>query len=202
MKKTCTYLLLPLLLGIFLSTKAQTDEERQKIAQSYINGNARVSINALQQQSQKKFEQDEKKVQDFLAKNPQQSRSFVKNGSMYYLKYIDAKGNPVYINTKNRASGELIKANQLYGGGSVGVNIIGTGMIVGIWDGGQVRATHELLSGKVAMQSGQTVDGSGNNYTGNNHQTHVSGTIVGKDIANQPSARGIAYGATAKNYDY
>ncbi|GAB3520879.1 hypothetical protein GCM10027442_44440 [Emticicia fontis] len=182
--------------------KAQTEEERQKIVQSYTNGNARVSIAALVQQSQRKFEQEEKKVEAFLVKNPLQSRSFVKNNSLYYLKYIDTKGNPVYINTKNRASGELIKANQLYSGGAVGVNITGTNMVAGIWDGGQVRATHELLSGKVAMQPGQTMDGSGDNYKGNNHQTHVSGTIVGKDIANQPSARGIAYGATAKNYDW
>lgn len=202
MKNTYTRVLIALLWACFLSAQAQTDEERQKIVQSYTNANARVSITALQQQSQRKFEQEEKKVQEFLAKNPQQSRSFVKNGSVYFLKYIDTKGNPVYINTKNRASGELIKANQLYSGGSVGVNITGTGMIVGVWDGGQVRATHELLSGKVAMQPGQTLDGSTNNYTGNNHQTHVSGTIVGKDIANQPSARGIAYNATAKNYDY
>ncbi|RFS15388.1 S8 family serine peptidase [Emticicia sp. C21] len=202
MKKTCTYLLLPFLLGIFLSTKAQTDEERQKIVQSYTNSNTRISLIALQQQAQRKFEQDEKKVQEFLTKNAQLRRSFVKNGSLYYLKFIDAKGNPVYINTKNRASGELIKANQLYSGGSVGVNITGTNMVAGIWDGGQVRATHELLSGKVAMQAGQTLDGTGENYKGNNHQTHVSGTMVGKDIANQPSARGIAYGATAKNYDW
>ncbi|RYU95982.1 S8 family serine peptidase [Emticicia agri] len=202
MKIIYTRLLIALLWGCVLSVQAQTEEERQKIVQSYTNGNARVNFNALIQQSQRRFEQDEKKIQEFLAKNSQLKRSFVKNGSLYYLKYIDAKGNPVYINTKNRASGELIKANQLYSGGSVGVNITGTNMVAGIWDGGQVRATHELLSGKVAMQAGQTMDGSADNYKGNNHQTHVSGTIVGKDIANQPSARGIAYGATARNYDW
>lgn len=202
MKKRCTYFLIALLWGCFLSIQAQTDEERRKIIQSYTNGNTRIDIISLRQKAQLKFEKEDKKVQEFLAKNPQLSRSFVKNSSLYYLKYIDARGNPVYINTKNRASGELIKANQLYSGGSVGVNITGTNMVAGIWDGGQVRATHELLSGKVAMQPEQTMNGSGDNYKGDNHQTHVSGTIVGKDIANQPSARGIAYGATAKNYDW
>lgn len=200
MDKSFTRLLIALLLGSVFSANAQTPEERQKIVQSYTSSNARIS--SLQEQAQRDFEQEEKKVMAFLAKNPHLSRSFVKNGALYYLKSIDTKGNPVYINTKNRASGELIKANQLYSGGSLGVNITGTNMIVGIWDGGQVRATHELLSGKVGMQAGQTLDGSADNYKGNNHQTHVSGTIVGKDIVNQPSTRGIAYGATAKNYDW
>lgn len=200
MKNTYTLVLMALLWGCFLSAQAQTDEERQKIVQSYTNNNARIA--PLQVKAEADFIKNEKDVKTFLTKNPAAKRFFSKDGSAYYLKRIDANGKPVYINTKNKASGELIKANQLYSGGSVGVNITGTNMVVGIWDGGQVRATHELLSGKVAMQSGQTLDGSANNYTGNNHQTHVSGTIVGKDIANQPSARGIAYGATAKNYDY
>lgn len=151
---------------------------------------------------QVKFKISEKKVSDYLIKNPDKQRTFVKNGSLYYLKGIDSAGNPIYVNTKNKASGELVKADQLYSGGSLGVNITGTGMVVGVWDGGQVRSTHELLLGKVAMQSGQTLDGSGGNYSGNNHQSHVSGTLVGKDIVSQPSARGIANGATALNFDF
>ena len=44
----------------------------------------------------------------------------------------------------------MIGVNQLYAGGSVGANVTGTGMVAGVWDVGQVRATHELLTGKVA----------------------------------------------------
>ena len=160
------------------------------------------SLKILQSQFQLKFNKEELAVAQYLKKHPKIKRTFVKDGSVYYLKKIDADGNPVYINTKNKASGELIKANQLYSGGSIGVNITGVGMVVGVWDGGQVRATHELLSGRVTMQAGQTLDGTASNFEGNNHQTHVTGTIVGKDIANQPSARGIAHNATARNYDW
>ena len=39
--------------------------------------------------------------------------TFVKNGSPYYLQKIDCNGNPVYINTKNRESGAIIKVHQL-----------------------------------------------------------------------------------------
>ncbi len=177
---------------------AQTKDELAKIRLSVNTASTAV----LKDKFNKTYQEDERKVAAYLAKHPGVKRSFDSNSSFYWLKTIDAMGNPVYINTKNRESGQLIKADQLYSGGSLGVNITGTGMVAGIWDGGQVRATHELLAGQVAMEPGQTLDGSGSNYKGNNHQTHVSGTMVGKDIANQPSARGIAFSATAKNYDF
>jgi serine protease AprX len=192
------------LLIIAFSAKAQTAEDRAKIMSEYQvqnpqSKNARQSAeNALKHETVA----TNLRVEAYLKKHPTLKRTFVKNGSVYFLKDIDAEGNPIYINTKNKDSGILIKADQLYTGGTLGVNITGQNMVAGVWDGGQVRATHELLSGKVAMQAGQTLDGSASNFKGNNHQTHVTGTIVGKDIANQPSARGIAFGATALNYDF
>lgn len=180
------------------SVNAQTKEERNKIITS-VNKTALISFQKI---LENRHVESEKKVDDFLKKHPLLERSFVKAGSVYYLQRIDADGNPVYINTKNKDSGILIKADQMYTGGSIGVNITGQNMVAGIWDGGQVRTTHELLSGKVAMQENQALDGTTSNYSGNNHQTHVSGTMVGKDITNQPSARGIAFGATALNYDF
>jgi serine protease AprX len=188
-----------ILFGFTSNLNAQTQEQRAKLTPS-IN---KTELKKLENSFSNEHFAAEKKVQAYLKTHPLLKRSFVKNGSFYYLQRIDADGNPVYINTKsNVESGTLIKANQLYSGGSLGVNITGQNMVAGIWDGGQVRATHELLAGKVAMQAGQTLDGSAANHKGNNHQTHVSGTIVGKELASQPSARGIAYGATAQNYDW
>lgn len=198
-------LLLSLSLFIFtFSVKAQTAEDRAKIIREYEANNPQLKNDRISAENALKRETIARnlRVEAYIQKHPTFQRTFVKNGSLYFLKDIDMEGNPVYINTKNKDSGILIKADQMYMGGTLGINITGQNMIVGVWDGGQVRATHELLSGKVAMQAGQTLDGSGSNFSGNNHQTHVTGTIVGKNIANQPSARGIAYGATALNYDF
>ena len=164
----------------------------------------------LSAEFQYEFEIQEARVQEYLSNNPKQTRSFTKGNSVYYLKRIGADGNPLYINTKfvrdgskNVASGQLIKADTLYPDGSLGVSITGTGMIAGIWDGGLVRDTHELLAGHVTNQTSPiqttliavTVGGE-------NHMTHVSGTMVGKDIANQPSARGIAFDGNTRNFDW
>ena len=184
-------LFLPLLFSVGLC--AQNEGQRLEIQKS----NNKTELLQLKSAFQAQHDQDEIAVNKYLATNRLVQRTFEKDGSVYFLKSIDRDGNPVYINTKsNIASGELIKANQLYNGGSLGANITGTGMIAGIWDGGQVRDSHELLTGKVTMQPSQTVTSA----AGNDHMTHVSGTMVGKDIGN--TARGIAYNATSKNYDW
>ncbi|MDZ7896850.1 MAG: S8 family serine peptidase [Arcicella sp.] len=200
------YLFSFILLFFSLFAQAQTAEDRAKIVQEYNKQNPQLknARQATEVAISKAFDSAEIRVKAYLLKYPLLKRTFVENGSFYYLKNIDKDGNPVYINTKsNVESGTLIKANQFYTGGTLGVNITGQNMVAGIWDGGQVRATHELLSGRVTMQPGQPLSGNAaNSYAGDNHQTHVTGTMVGKDIANQRSARGIAYGATALNYDW
>ncbi len=192
----CTTLII--LFGI--NAFSQSDSEREKIKKSYAEN--QLQIKSLKKIQEDKHKASEKKVEEYLKKNPTKKRSFEKNGSSYYLKYIDKEGNPIYINTKNRESGALIKADQMYAGGSVGISVTGVGMIAGVWDGGQVRATHELLTGKVTMQPNQNLPGTTSSYKGSNHQTHVTGTMVGRELASQPSARGIAHGATAQNYDW
>jgi hypothetical protein len=183
-----------------VSANAQTAQERAKIVAEYakINPQSKNARLSAENASKKEAASKELRIQAYLKKHPTFKRMFESNGSVYSLKDIDTDGNPIYINTKsNVESGALIKANQLYSGGSIGANIIGQNMVAGVWDIGQVRATHELLSGKVTMQPNQAQT----NVGGNDHQTHVTGTMVGKELANKPSARGIAYGATALNYD-
>ena len=189
-----------LIFTLGLSAFAQTSEERAK----NVDSASKLRLDKLKSTFQNSYDESEKKVQTYLKKNPKVKRTFIKNGSTHYLHHIDRDGKPVYINTKNKESGIMIKADQMYKGGSIGVNITGEGMIVGVWDGGQVRSTHELLVGKVTMQPNQNLDGVGadKSYGGNDHMTHVAGTIVGSDLANKPFARGIAYGAKAICYDF
>ena len=141
----------------------------------------------------------------YLLDNPSQLRSEVKNGVTHYLVRIDADGQPMFrvtrndIDTqKNRASGQLIKADTLYPGGSVGVSITGTGMVAGVWEPSGVRASHELFAGKAANQTGQV---EGATAGDRNHAAHVTGTVIGVDLASRPTARGIAFGASSQNWD-
>ena len=199
-------------LSVGMIASAQTADERKALSQSVKSRD----LQRLSAEFQSDFEVQEVRVQQYLIDNPKLVRTFSKAGSVYYLSRIDADGSPIYINTKNttdttknRASGQLIKADTLYAGGSIGVDINGQNMVAGVWDGGLVRETHELLAGKVANQPGQVNQGTPPASGFDDHMTHVAGTIVGKDLAAQVgasangiAARGIAFGATSRNYDF
>ena len=49
----------------------------------------------------------------------------------------------------NRNAADTTNADQLWTGGGMGLNLDGTGITVGVWDGGRVRATHQELVGRV-----------------------------------------------------
>jgi hypothetical protein len=183
---------------------AQTREQAQAIRQ----GTNTPALEALAAEFQRKFDADEAAVARYLAANPGVQREVVKDGVPHRIVRIGADGNPIYIKSKagretarsNVESGALIKADSLYPGGSLGVDITGQGMTVGVWEPGVPRATHELLTGKVTIQANQQGD---TGISAQNHATHVTGTIVGRSglLGNGASARGLAYSASANNWD-
>jgi serine protease AprX len=195
-----------------VTAHAQTAEQRKAVQQVAET----TELGALAEKFQAQFEAEEAKVQHYLRDNPGVSRQQVKNGVSHYLLRIDSEGAPVYrvgrgepssgkVGQKsNRESGQLIKADSLYPGGSLGVSVTGSGMIAGVWEPSAVAVdgtgavTHELLVGKVTNQAGQVVSAKPGD---SNHAAHVSGTMVGRDLASRPSVRGIAYNATARVWD-
>lgn len=187
------------------SVNAQTAQERKALRSV-------MDVSALEQlavDAQARFDLNQARVQQYLLANPQIQRTQVVNGRTQTMVRIDAEGNPVYQATrdgsvasfgslKNLASGQLIKADSLYLGGSVGVNITGTGMVAGVWEPGIPRVTHELLTGKVTVATGQIPFVAGGDA---DHASHVTGTMIGRNVATHPGARGIAFDATSTNYD-
>ena len=200
--------LAPLMLAVLAAcqvphAQAQTAAEREVIKSASANPD---QATALKQKLQAQRERDEAAVQKYLAAHPGQQRRFTKDGKAYYLQSVTDNGKPIYITTrggpekkggwlKSEPQAQLMKADALYN-----LGITGTGMQAGIWDGGPVRATHELLSGQASMAAGQTNPGS---VGGNNHMTHVAGIVVGKKtVSGRETAHGIAYTATATAYDW
>jgi serine protease AprX len=176
---------------------AQTPAERAKITSEY----DQKSSATLKAKLQQAHDEREARVALYLQQKTV-ARSFSKGKVLYSIYDIAPDGTPIYINTKNVESGQVIKANKLYNGGGLSLNIQGQGMTVGVWDGGPVRATHELLAGQATQIDGSALTDVG----GRDHMAHVTGTIVGKALpsgnAQAMSARGIAFNATARCYDW
>lgn len=81
----------------------------------------------------------------------------------------------------NINAADTTNADQLWAGGGLGLNLTGSGVTVGIWDGGPVRSTHQELSGRVTVVDGGTPA---------DHATHVAGTIGATGV--NSAAKGMA----------
>lgn len=101
-------------------------------------------------------------------------------------------GAPVYYSTNNAVAAATISTNALLSGGSLGLNLTGSGLTVGLWDGGIVRATHQEFGGRTSKGDAAT------NVIG--HATHVAGTLIAAGIV--PTAKGMAPQANLITYDW
>ncbi|MDB4534784.1 S8 family serine peptidase, partial [Vicingaceae bacterium] len=116
-----------------------------------------------------------------------------KNGNLNMLVGVHGSGEPIYYSEENLGAGITSRANTLYPGGSLGLNLTGLGMTASMWDGGSALTTHELFSGRVT-----SVDGAASS----DHSTHCAGTIIGSDAFQSENAKGMAYQANLNSYDW
>ncbi len=141
---------------------------------------------------QEEYEARQERIKAFLELNPTQKRRFYSESGKLREIYDVVDGEILFYETSNSNSARTSRANRLYNGASLGLNIQGQGMIAGVWDGGSARSSHvEFPDGKVQiMDSGELDD----------HATHVTGTIVAQGIT--PTLRGIAFDASARSFDW
>jgi hypothetical protein len=134
-----------------------------------------------------------------MAKEKGWQTSFVtRNGDIAFLVGVNPDGSPVYYATEsNVTAAATIGANQLWSGGTSGLNLSGGSNNVkdklGIWDGGKVLASHQELIGSVTQMDGAS--------TNSDHATHVTGTMMATGIS--ANAKGMAYNLQGiKAYDF
>lgn len=135
----------------------------------------------------------QKRIDAYLVANPTVERRVSDGLSDKEIYDISEDGEVLYFETGNASSAVTSRVTPLYNGGSLGLNLQGQGMKVGVWDSGQVRDDHiEFDSFKVT------------NYdftpTVSNHGTHVMGTVIANGA--NPTVRGIAFNATGDSYDW
>jgi len=112
------------------------------------------------------------------------------------LQGVTEDGKPLYYITHNADAAESISTDKVHPGGAAGLDLDGTGMIVGEWDGGDVLTSHQEFNN---TGSSRVIDKDGTG-TLSSHATHVAGTIVAGGV--QPSAKGMAPNATLYAYDW
>lgn len=113
-----------------------------------------------------------------------------RDGRKGVLVGVDNFGYPKYYMTNNNTiAAATTRANQLWPGGSSGLNLNGSSANmknrIAIWDGGSVLGSHVELTGRVTQKD--------NPSSISDHGTHVAGTMIASGV--NPIAKGMAYGA-------
>ncbi len=100
-------------------------------------------------------------------------------------------GRPVVYITNNVNAALSTRANRVRPGGGAGLSLTGSGITLGIWDGGSVRNTHQEFTGRLVIG-----DGSGQS----SHATHVGGTMVASGV--DTGARGMSHQALLRSFNW
>lgn len=102
----------------------------------------------------------------------------------------DIRGDqPLYRTARNLNAAISTGANLLV---PSPYSLTGSGVKVGVWDGGSVRSTHRELTGRVTLQDATAAL--------DDHATHVAGTIGASGV--DASAKGMAPQVSIDSYDW
>lgn len=165
----------------------------------YLSEGNRQLLTELTEQENKRIE----RVENYLLTHPDVKATLVNDGYSLVHIYDVHNGKPIYRSTDNLSAARATKTVHLWDGGSLGLNLDGTGMTVGVWDGGPADDTHvefDNTSGtqsRVSIIDNVVIDGD----TGfSSHGTHVSGTIAANGT--NPDAIGMAPNINVKSYNW
>jgi len=193
------FMLLALALGTGYAAFAQTPEQRAAIVRTY----DQEATAELKTQLQKQSEENLKRAYELAAINGWPLE--IENGKWgkAYLSGVSKDDKPLYEGNRNdgpTGSAHTARVTALRPGGSLGLNLRGQNMTIGMWEISYPRKSHVELTGRIS--DGSTTDNgffqSHNDETG--HATHVAGTMIGSGT-NSPDARGIAYAAKILAYN-
>lgn len=114
------------------------------------------------------------------------------DGTILEIRRISKLGQPEYYITHNLNAARTTSTDRLWQGGELGLDLDGDGIVVGVWDGGHVRTTHDEFESRA-----RTVDNADEVIF---HATHVAGTIAAAGI--RGDARGMANKSIIDSYDW
>jgi serine protease AprX len=158
---------------------SQTPAQRAEIVKNY-------DTEALKVLSEKFAKEQAENYQLALAEAKKRNLPLVIEDENNYAELVGIAedGSLLYNTTYNQGSAITARANALYPNGSLGLNVQGQEMNVGVWDANHPRLSHSDFNDRAFV-----LDGSGVNQT--QHSTHVTGTIISSGT-NNLEGRGLA----------
>jgi hypothetical protein len=176
-----------LLMSVSVSFCQTKEQLKAVISKTDVN-----QLNTLRTQFTSEFLERKVRIDNFLKANPTFQKRIETEFSIKEIFDVSPLGEISYFQTSNFGAAITARADKLYNGGGLLLNIQGQGMKAYVWDGGSARTTHvEFPNFKVTSMDGGTVS---------THPSHVTGTIVAQGLT--LNLRGIAFNASADCYDW
>jgi hypothetical protein len=164
-------------------------------AQSAVESATRqAELRALSEQLHQRDLLDRQQVQAYARRLGIAVRRELPDGRVLELQRLLPGRGPVFYITNNVDAADTVSTDEVWPGGSAGLDLDGTGMTVAEWDGGAVYADHPDFAGRLTQVDGASVV--------SGHSTHVAGTLAGAGDWLVPEARGMAFAAQLDAYDW
>ena len=131
----------------------------------------KAKLQTLSEILQKRDDKDRRKVEEFAFRAGIPVRRELPNNRILELRRIAPGIGPVFYVTYNVDAADTVSTDEVWPGGSAGLDLDGSGMTLGEWDGGAVFSEHPDFIGRLTQVDGATLV--------SNHSTHVAGTLIG-----------------------
>ncbi|MEN8158166.1 MAG: S8 family serine peptidase [Bacteroidota bacterium] len=172
------------ILLLILMVRGMTAQERLISEQSLLE--RQTEIQALSP------DRERQAAGEFARENRLPERITYRDGTVLEIRKLSPSGLPMYYKTFNLNAARTISTDAVWEGGASGLTLSGSGIIVGVWDAGMVRISHDEFQGRA-----RNMDGSNEEI---DHATHVAGTIGAGGV--KENAHGMAYRTTIDSYDW
>ncbi|QEE48121.1 S8 family serine peptidase [Flavobacterium alkalisoli] len=204
MKKNTVSAFLLLSLGLVgLTASAQTTPEAKAKITSRYN---QAEISKVRAELKDYNEKNHKRTLELAEANGWPLMLEYKKGQYSYLSGVTDLDEPIYKASDNNfgpsSSTITARVNHLRSGGSLGLDLEGQGMVVGMWEIGGPLTSHEQLVGRITSgDNGTAFNGSTQDaLNSSGHATHVAGTLIGSGNGDV-TAKGMAPQATLVAYN-
>jgi hypothetical protein len=128
-------------------------------------------------------------------------RSESADGRVIELQRMSIDGRPVYYVTNNINAADTVSTDEVWPGGSAGLNLSGTGFTIGEWDAGAI-ANHTEFTGRLTQVDMTDIIAkfAPDPVIPSNHSTHVAGTLAA--AGDYAPAIGMAHDANLHAHDW
>lgn len=148
------------------------------------------TISELSSYFEHKDSERSKRVQKYIQSYNLSEFYYDSLSNLIQLVDVDIFGQPVFRSTLNSELALSTGASRLWSGGSQGLDLNGSNLTVGVWDGGSVFNHIEFENRMISVETGSVSE----------HATHVAGTIAAAGL--QAAAKGMAFKSNFRSFDW